>query len=181
MFIKEIKITKVLPCIADINKIRFHAELDKNISDLMPYLNRIIDSAVYNHQGCTLTIKKDGLITLHSKEIAAGQVKDIKTAYEICDWIKQQINFVYENKDKIEPLYERRGQITVLEIYKLLPQTNCKQCGELTCVAFACKVLSEEKNLVLCKQIFESQYEERRKMLFKILKDCGYKIPEVFI
>jgi ArsR family metal-binding transcriptional regulator len=181
MYIKEIKITKILPCLADANKIRFHAELDNDISDLMPYLNRIIDGAVYNHQGHTLTIKKDGLITLHPREIAAGQVKDVQTAHEICDWIKQQINFVYENKDKIEPLYERRGQLTALEIYKLLPQTNCKQCGELTCIAFACKILSEEKSVVLCKQIFEPQYEEKRKMLFKLLKDCGYKVPGVFI
>jgi ArsR family metal-binding transcriptional regulator len=181
MYVKEIKIIKVLPCLADVNKIRFHAELDKDISDLMPYLNRIIDGAIYNHQGHTLTIKKDGLITLHPKEIAAGQVKDVQTANKICDWIKQQINFIYENKDKIEPLYERRSQLNVLEIYKLLPQTNCKQCGEQTCIAFACKVLSEEKSIMLCKQIFEPQYEEKRRMLFKLLKDCGYKIPEVFV
>ncbi len=181
MYIKEIKITSVLPCLADPKKVRFHAELDRDISDLMPYLNRVIEGAIYNHQGRTLTIKRDGIVTLHPFEIAAGQVNDIQTANKICDWIKEQINFVYENRDKIEPLYERRGLLSAIEIYKLLPRTNCKQCGEQTCIAFACKVLSEEKNVILCKPIFEHQYNEKRKMLFKILKNCGYKIPEVFV
>ncbi len=181
MCVKEIKITKILPCLVNENRIRFHAELDTDISDFMPYLNRVINGAIYNHQAHTLTIKKEGLVTLYPKEIVAGQVKDVQTAYKICDWIKQQINFVYENKDKIEPLYERRGQISPVEIYKFLPQKNCKECGEQTCIAFACKVLSEEKSILLCKPLFELEYEEKRKMLFKILKDCKYKIPEVFV
>jgi ArsR family metal-binding transcriptional regulator len=181
MYIKEIKILKILPCLADPKKIRFHAEFDKDISELMPYLNRIIEGAIYNHQGKSLTFKKDGLITLYSTEISAGQVKDLQTANKICSWIKEKVNFVYENKGKIEPLYERRGKISALEIYKLLPQTNCRKCGEVTCLAFACKVLSEEKNVVLCQTIFEVKYGEKRKMLFKILKDNGYNVPTVFV
>ncbi len=51
----------------------------------MPYLNRIIDKAVYNHHSKTLTLKMNGLVTLHPTEIAAGQVKDEKTVYEICE------------------------------------------------------------------------------------------------
>lgn len=181
MYLKDIKIIKVLPCIADQSKIRFHAELEKNISELMPYLNRILEGAIYNHKGHTLTLKKDGLITLHPKSIAAGQIKDIEKAKEICEWLKEKINYVYENKDKIEPLFERRQQLTVLEIYKLLPQKNCKKCGELTCIAFAVKILSEEKTVMLCPEIFLQEYSEKRHELFRILKSCGYSVPEVFV
>ncbi len=181
MYIKKITIKTILPCLADQTKIRFHAELDNDITELMPYLNRIIDSAIYNPYGHTLTIKKDGLVTLHPKEIAAGQVKDVATAEKICDWLKEKINYVYENKNKIEPLFERRNQLTALEIYKLLPQTNCKKCGELTCIAFAVKILSEQKSVFSCSEIFDDKYSQKRKELFRILKNCGYTIPESFV
>ncbi|MCS7227360.1 MAG: Fe-S cluster protein [Endomicrobia bacterium] len=181
MFIREIKVKKILPCLADQTKLRFHAELDNDISSLMPYLNRIIENAIYNPNSHTLTIKMNGLVTLHPKEIAAGQVKDFETIHKICAWIKEKINSVYENKNKIEPLFERRKQLTALEIYKLLPQTNCRKCGEITCLAFAVKILSEEKNILSCSEILSSVYTDKRQELFRILKSCGYLVPEGFI
>lgn len=182
MYIKEIKIIKILPCIADPAKIRFHAELDNDVTELLPYLNRIIKGGIYNNKGKTLTIKyKGGLVTLHPREIAAGQVKDVTTAKEICEWLKEKINYVYENKNKIEPLYERKHQLTAIEIYKLLPQSNCKKCGELTCLAFAIKILSEEKTVMLCPDLFSEKLSEKRKELFRILKSCGYPVPEIFV
>ena len=33
--------------------------------------------------------------------------------------------------------------LTGLQIYKLLPQTNCKECGFPTCLAFAMKLAPE--------------------------------------
>lgn len=171
-----------MPCIADCQKIRFHAEIDKDASELMPYLNRIIDKAIYNHNSKTLTLKLyGGLITLNPTEIAAGKVKDEETAHEICEWFKEKINYVYENKDKIEPLYDRRKQLSSLKVYKLLPQKNCRKCGEATCLAFAFKILSEEKSILSCSEIFNNEYSEKRKELFRILKACGYKIPDFYV
>lgn len=37
-----------------------------------------------------------------------------------------------------------------LEIYKLLPKTNCRQCGMRTCLAFADAVLKGNKNIDEC-------------------------------
>ena len=30
-------------------------------------------------------------------------------------------------------------EISPLDVYKLLPETNCKECGEANCMAFATK------------------------------------------
>jgi len=49
MFINKIKITHILPCIADPEKIRFIAYFDKNISEILPYLNGVLDGEIYNH------------------------------------------------------------------------------------------------------------------------------------
>lgn len=40
--------------------------------------------------------------------------------------------------------------LTGLQIYKLLPQTNCKECGYPTCLAFAMKLAARQVSLDLC-------------------------------
>ena len=40
--------------------------------------------------------------------------------------------------------------LTGLQIQKLLPQTNCKECGSNTCMAFAMKLASKKANLSEC-------------------------------
>src|SRR3989304_2086424 len=42
-----------------------------------------------------------------------------------------------------------------LEIYKLLPQTNCKECGYPTCLAFAMKLAAKQAELKGCPYVSE--------------------------
>lgn len=103
MFINKIKITHILPYIADPEKIRFIAYFDNNISEILPYLNSKLDGAIYNHEGHSLTIKKEGrLITLHPNRIAAGKIIDENDAHKVIDRIKEKINYFYENQQSIE-------------------------------------------------------------------------------
>jgi len=45
--------------------------------------------------------------------------------------------------------------LTGLEIYKLLPQTNCKECGFPTCLAFAMKLAAKQVELKQCPYVTE--------------------------
>jgi acetyl-CoA decarbonylase/synthase complex subunit gamma len=45
--------------------------------------------------------------------------------------------------------------LTGLEIYKLLPQTNCKECGYPTCLAFAMKLAAKQAELKGCPYVSE--------------------------
>lgn len=76
-----------------------------------------------------------------------------------------------------------------LEIYKLLPKTNCKKCGFPTCMAFAVAVFKGEKKLADCPHLDRdllAQYdvkvekrvtiEEQQELLLKQLQQ---KIPQV--
>ncbi len=45
--------------------------------------------------------------------------------------------------------------LTGLEIYKLLPQTNCKECGFPTCLAFAMKLAAKQAELKSCPYVRE--------------------------
>lgn len=44
-------------------------------------------------------------------------------------------------------------KITAMEAYKLLPKTNCKECGEQSCMSFALKLVSREKTLGDCPHL----------------------------
>ncbi|MGC8976179.1 MAG: (Fe-S)-binding protein [Candidatus Ratteibacteria bacterium] len=175
----NITIERILPCIADPEKIRFTASIDEDISEFLPYLNAILPKAIYNHTGKTLTITKgERIITIYPNKISAGKINDENDAKEIIKWLKENIEYCMKNKDKIEPDYKRKDKLEVLHIYKLLPQKNCRKCGENTCLAFSFKVINEEKNIINCKELFLPEYDEKRRLLFDMLKASGYKVPD---
>src|SRR4030067_917360 len=43
--------------------------------------------------------------------------------------------------------------LTGIQIYKLLPQTNCKECGYPTCLAFAMKLSAKQVALSACPYV----------------------------
>ncbi|MFQ6057574.1 MAG: acetyl-CoA decarbonylase/synthase complex subunit gamma [Anaerolineae bacterium] len=45
--------------------------------------------------------------------------------------------------------------LTGLQIYKLLPKTNCKECGFPTCLAFAMKLAAKQAELASCPYVTE--------------------------
>lgn len=45
--------------------------------------------------------------------------------------------------------------LTGLDIYKLLPKTNCKECGYPTCLAFAMKLAAKQAELAACPDVTE--------------------------
>ena len=51
---------------------------------------------------------------------------------------------------------------SLLGIYKLLPQTNCGECGEANCMAFAAKLLDRSKPPEACKPMTrDSKYKKK--------------------
>ncbi len=43
-----------------------------------------------------------------------------------------------------------------IQIYKMLPQTNCKECGFPTCLAFAMKLAAKQVELLACPYVSEA-------------------------
>src|SRR5512138_3346740 len=46
--------------------------------------------------------------------------------------------------------------LTGLQIYKYLPKTNCKKCGQPTCLAFAMKLAQKQAELSACPDVSET-------------------------
>lgn len=177
MYLRSYQITRVLPCLADPEKIRVIAELSDEIPEVFPYLNAVLKGCIYNHPANTLTIKKDGkLLTLHARHIALAKVEDEKEAEAILRWLRDLINETYERRDRIEPNYSMAAELKALDIFKLLPGTNCRQCGEPSCLAFAVKVVGRDGEIRKCRPLFSERYEAKRAVLLEILEGAGYDV-----
>lgn len=130
------------------------AHLDQDVSEAIPYLNAVLGGFTYTKEPPSVTFKAQGkLITVHAKKIAVNALKDEEEAVKIIEWLKREINSAWENRDKIEPLFEAAAQPKVIEILKLLPKTNCKECGQPTCMVFATQVAEGAKGPEDCPSL----------------------------
>jgi ArsR family metal-binding transcriptional regulator len=85
-----------------------------------------------------VTFKVHGkLITVHPDQIAVNALKDEDEADKILEWLRQEINEAWESRDRIQPSFEDLSKPQILELLKLLPRTNCRRCGQPTCMVFA--------------------------------------------
>lgn len=64
---------------------------------------------------------------------------------------------------------------TPLDIYKMLPKKNCRECGEMTCLSFAGKALTGQTKLEKCTALDGPLYEEEKKKLEDIFEMFGLK------
>ncbi|MGQ9648348.1 MAG: (Fe-S)-binding protein, partial [Thermodesulfobacteriota bacterium] len=129
----------------------------------------------------TLTIRnEEKLITLHAKHITMTLIEDEKEANEILERLKDLINETYQKKDQIEPNYSSGDQLKPSDIQKLLPGTNCRECGFRSCLAFAFKLVDEKIEIMKCPPLFSDQFKEKRKVLLGTLKNAGLKVPSEF-
>ena len=136
----------------------------------MPYLNRVLRGAVYNHQAPSLSWRKGGRnIAFWPFKIAIGHLEDRAEAQKVAQGLIKRVNRTWERREEIEPDHEMHRRPGPIEIYKLLPQTNCQACGQPTCFVFASKVVMAQVTLEDCPVLREPQYAEQRARLAELL------------
>ena len=111
--------------------------------------------------------------------ITLTKIDDENEAEEILKWLQNLVNETYQNRDKIEPDYSLKKELKASDIVKLLPGTNCKKCGLLTCLAFAFKLVREQIETEKCTPFFSDELKEKRQVLLEILQNAGLKVPSV--
>ncbi|MFC1867349.1 (Fe-S)-binding protein [Thermodesulfobacteriota bacterium] len=125
-------------CMPTAMSVQCFAHLSQDVSLVLPYLNAVLGGFEYIKEPPSVTFRVQGkLITVHGKKIAINALKDENEARKIVEWIIREINEAWEKQDEIEPCYEGMPKPKVIEILKLLPKTNCKECGSQTCMVFA--------------------------------------------
>jgi acetyl-CoA decarbonylase/synthase complex subunit gamma len=67
-------------------------------------------------------------------------------------------------------------ELSPIDVYMLLPKTNCKECGEENCMAFATKVVNRTVVIMQCPPLLKKEYEKAYKQLSEMLKPAVMEI-----
>lgn len=134
------------------------AHLDQDVGEALPYLNTVLGGFEYLQDPPSVTFKAQGkLITVHSRRIAVNALKDEAEARKIVEWLKREINDAWQNREGIVPSFKGVPRPQVIEILKRLPRTNCRQCGEPTCMVFAARLAEGAKGIEACPPLTDAQ------------------------
>lgn len=61
-------------------------------------------------------------------------------------------------------------ELSPIDIYKLLPKINCKECGVDNCMAFATKIVNREMSVDQCPPLLKKEHEKAYNQLKELLK-----------
>ncbi len=158
------------PCEPGAERLTAKARLITDIREALPYLNATLRGAVYLPHAPALTWKKAGHnVAFHPYEIAVSNAADREAAQKELDGLVALVNRTWERRAEITPSYETRRRPAPMEVFKLLPQTNCKQCGQPTCFTFALKLVASQQRLQDCPPLFEPPYADKFAALQEII------------
>lgn len=147
-------------CFPDAEWYRAVLELHDDITEALPYLNAELEGADYDHAARVLMWKKDGKkYAFRPVEISIAPVEDREEAGLLAGETIRIVNDIWSRKNGIEPNFEGQPPPPkVLDIYRALPKTNCKECGLLSCMAFAAALRKDSGKLPLCPYLSEKEY-----------------------
>ena len=150
------------PCDPGAERYAVRARLTADISEVLPYLNATLHGAIYYPGAKALTWKNAGhSLAFHAYEVAVSNIEDRSSAETELKEAVALVNQTWERRAEIAPDTSTRQRPTAMAIYKLLPRTNCKQCGEPTCFTFAGKLVVSQRKLADCPVLAEAQYAQQ--------------------
>jgi ArsR family metal-binding transcriptional regulator len=147
------------------------AHLEVDLSPALPYLNATLSRGVYLPRRPVLSWRLEGHnIGFWPDRIA---VDHLHSREEVDAWVARLValvNDVWEKRQQIEPDLTTHERLQPLELYRLLPGTNCKACGEATCFNLALKLAAGQVELAVCTPLIqEPAYEEQRAGLMSLI------------
>ncbi len=144
------------PCVPGAATWSAKAHLQDDITDVLPYLNAELKGADYNHNSEVLIWEAKGRkYAFRPHEIATAPVEDREEGHKLINDLVDVVNKIWERRHEIRPNFEQRKLPTLMDIYKLLPKLNCKECGYSTCMAYAADLRTGKTKLSQCPNLSE--------------------------
>ena len=151
------------------------AQFSEDMSAVFPYLNAEWKNVVYSPGAKQITWRTgDRAVAIKPKEITISNLPDRDTATIEMEKVIAEINRIWMDRANLTPLHTPRKRLVAMEIYQLLPQTNCKECGAASCFVFAGKLATGQADVKECTPLFEEdQYAEKRRGLLDMLSQAA--------
>jgi ArsR family metal-binding transcriptional regulator len=170
-YLDSITLTKTIPCLAEPGRIIVIGKPDRLLDEVLPYLATLPGIIAWNPQALTLTFRRPhGFMTLYSDRVYITQVVDTAEGLELFAALKEAVNVVWEKRAELVAVTAKKRAPRHLDIWELLPRSNCRQCGEATCLAFAVAVLQQKRSVTECLPLqSDSSFADRKATLEAML------------
>jgi len=147
------------PCDASSEMVNVKVFLDRDISDLLPYVKGALDNVKYFPKGPFVKLAFKGHpVTVDHDCIAIAGFSDDESARECAEGVVALLKDIEARKDSITPDMTPFNPPSAMDVFKLLPQkAGCGKCGYPTCMAFAVALTKEETGPEMCPLLAESK------------------------
>jgi ArsR family metal-binding transcriptional regulator len=109
-------------------------------------------------------------MTLYSDRVYITQVVDTSEGLELLDALTDAVNAVWEKRAELTAVTAKKRTPRHLDIWELLPRSNCGMCGESTYLAFAVAIIQHKRSLVECPPLqSDSSFVDRKATLEAML------------
>jgi ArsR family metal-binding transcriptional regulator len=161
------------PCNYSSESINVTGHTTADIAPVMPYINSLYPKAEYNHPAQIIRFRFDGhLVTLRQNELKVAGFEDGDEAVEALYRLQARLNEIWEQRDEVEPSMVLRQRLKPLDVYQLLPLTNCRDCGEPTCFVFASKLVTHKVEMDVCTPLCSDPlYADKKQAMRQLLNE----------
>ena len=137
-----------------------------DLGELMPYVNAVIDKGEYV-PGVPALVWRDGAhkFFIRRDEFGLNNLHDRAHAERKVEKLVRFLNETWGERERITPDFTSRSKPAVLEVFKLLPRTNCGKCGVPSCMAFAAGLSEGKKAAGDCPPLLEEENAENLESL----------------
>jgi len=140
--------------------------LPGDISAAFPYLNTMLEDTWYDHENRILIgTGNNRRYAFRPHEIRVAVIADPSKVSYVVGEVVDLVNRVWEERDQITPSFGRSKLPAVYDIFKLLPRTNCKQCGYPSCLALAADLRSDPELLEQCPSLSQVEWTANREQI----------------
>lgn len=151
-------------------------DLERPIESLLPYIAACLPGCTYVHgTGVVQVMDRGHIVAIYPDRLTITDVRGLDEAEALCAEYHSLIERVERERPVLTPVLRKRRTISVLDIFRQLPRTDCGSCGLPTCLAFAAAVFRQDSLIGDCGPLSEapSEYEA----LIAILLANGYQTP----
>lgn len=121
--------------------------INSDISFLFPYINAVAKKAeLYEKPSLIRFLFEDIYCVLYPERCIASPLNDDKHGRLFVQNLIRFLNDISARRSQIVPKYKLFRKASILNILKILPKTNCRECGFTTCMAFA-TMLSQQQTI----------------------------------
>jgi ArsR family metal-binding transcriptional regulator len=133
VFVKKIEIKEIMPYTVEANGIKFLAQADRTIEEILSILYLVIPNANFSEKIGALNYKtQERIVTIFSSgRISMTHVKDRQLAETLVEKLKTLLNRshvylkTYGKPDLL--LVESKRTLSTIRLYEKLPKTDCKE------------------------------------------------------